>query len=88
MNRSPCTGKTTSSYRAAIYATDVISFDIYPVAETNGQLELVPNAIDNLKIWSQRAVLVRTGNHVEENLITLCARCHQQIHLHDVTSSS
>ena len=30
---------------------DIISFDIYPVANYNGTLELVPNGVDNLKAW-------------------------------------
>jgi len=52
IGRGPCTGETTSYYPAAIQAADIIAFDIYPVAEYNGQLELVPNGIDNLKTWS------------------------------------
>jgi hypothetical protein len=50
--RGTCTGETTSYYPAATQAADIISFDIYPVADYNGQLEMVPAGIDNLKAWS------------------------------------
>ena len=51
LGRGSCTGETTSYYPAAIAGGDVISFDIYPVADYNGQLELVANGFDNLKTW-------------------------------------
>lgn len=49
--RGSCTGDTTY-YTQAIAAGDIISFDIYPVADYSGQLTLVPNGIDNLKKWA------------------------------------
>jgi hypothetical protein len=49
--RGSCTGQTTSYYPLAVAGGDLISFDIYPVAEYNGQLELVPNGVDNLRTW-------------------------------------
>jgi len=48
---SACAGDT-AYYPQAIQGGDIISFDIYPVADYNGQLELVPNGVDNLKTWS------------------------------------
>jgi hypothetical protein len=48
--RGSCTGNT-AYYPQAIAAGDIISFDIYPVADYNGQLELVPQGVDNLKTW-------------------------------------
>jgi hypothetical protein len=49
--RGTCTGQTTTYYPAAIQGGDIISFDIYPVADYNGRLELVAQGIDNLKSW-------------------------------------
>lgn len=49
--RGSCTGNT-AYYSQAIAGGDIISFDIYPVADYNGQLELVPNGVDNLKTWT------------------------------------
>jgi hypothetical protein len=49
--RGSCTGQTTTYYPYAVAGGDLISFDIYPVAEYNGKLELVPNGVDNLKTW-------------------------------------
>src|SRR5206468_1435876 len=49
--RGTCTGQTTSYYPTAIQGGDIISFDIYPVADYNGRLELVAQGIDNLKTW-------------------------------------
>ncbi len=48
--RGSCTGDT-AYYSQAIAGGDIISFDIYPVADYNGQLELVPGGVDNLKTW-------------------------------------
>jgi hypothetical protein len=49
--RGTCAGQAASYYPLAIAGGDIISFDIYPVAEYGGKLELVPNGLDNLKIW-------------------------------------
>jgi hypothetical protein len=49
--RGSCTGNTTY-YAQAAAAGDVISFDVYPVADYNGQLELVATGVDNLKTWT------------------------------------
>jgi hypothetical protein len=49
--RGSCTGNT-AYYAQSMAAGDIISFDIYPVADYNGQLELVPNGVDNLKTWA------------------------------------
>jgi hypothetical protein len=49
--RGRCSGQTESYYPYAVAGGDLISFDIYPVANYNGRLELVPNGIDNLKRW-------------------------------------
>jgi hypothetical protein len=51
IGRGSCTGDTTY-YSQAIAAGDIISFDVYPVANYNGQLELVANGVDNLKTWA------------------------------------
>jgi len=51
--RGSCTGDT-AYYSQAMAGGDIISFDIYPVANYNGQLELVPNGVDNLKSWAAR----------------------------------
>jgi hypothetical protein len=48
--RGSCTGDT-AYYPQAIAAGDIISFDIYPVADYSGELQLVPQGIDNLKTW-------------------------------------
>jgi hypothetical protein len=50
VGRGSCTGDT-AYYPQAIAGGDIISFDIYPVADYNGELELVPNGVDNLKTW-------------------------------------
>ena len=49
--RGSCTGNT-AYYSQAMAGGDIISFDIYPVADYNGQLDLVPNGVDNLKTWA------------------------------------
>lgn len=49
--RGSCTGETTSYYPFAVAGGDIVAFDIYPVAYYNGQLELVPNGVDNLNTW-------------------------------------
>jgi hypothetical protein len=51
IGRGTCIGQTTSYYPLAVAGGDIISFDIYPVAEYDGLLELVPNGLDNLKTW-------------------------------------
>jgi hypothetical protein len=51
IGRGTCIGQTTSYYPLAVAGGDIISFDIYPVAEYEGRLELVPNGLDNLKTW-------------------------------------
>jgi hypothetical protein len=48
--RGSCTGDT-AYYPQAIAGGDIISFDVYPVADYNGQLELVATGVDNLKSW-------------------------------------
>jgi len=55
--RGSCTSDT-AYYAQAIAGGDIISFDIYPVAEYNGQLQLVPNGIDNLKTWSNGTKII------------------------------
>ncbi len=54
---SACAGDT-AYYPQAMQGGDIISFDIYPVADYNGQLELVPNGVDNLKIWSNNGKII------------------------------
>jgi hypothetical protein len=54
---SACSGDT-AYYPQAIQGGDIISFDIYPVAYYNGQLELVPNGLDNLKTWSNNNKII------------------------------
>ena len=49
--RGDCVGET-NYYVQASPGGDILSFDIYPVANYGGQLELVPQGIDNLKEWS------------------------------------
>jgi hypothetical protein len=49
--RGSCAGETTSYYPFAVTGGDIISFDVYPVAEYLGELQLVPNGVDNLKTW-------------------------------------
>ena len=51
VGRGTCTGDT-SYYPAAMQGGDIISFDIYPVANYSGQLELIPNGVDNLRTWA------------------------------------
>jgi hypothetical protein len=51
IGRGICIGRTTSYYPLAVSGGDIISFDIYPVAEYGGRLELIPNGLDNLKTW-------------------------------------
>jgi hypothetical protein len=51
IGRGSCTGQTASYYPKAVAGGDVISFDIYPVAEYSGRLEMVPQGVDNLKSW-------------------------------------
>jgi hypothetical protein len=55
--RGSCTGDT-AYYPSAMQGGDIISFDIYPVANYNGQLELVPNGVDNLKTWSNNSKII------------------------------
>jgi hypothetical protein len=49
--RGTCTGQTESYYPYAVGGGDIISFDVYPVANYGGRLAQVPNGIDNLKAW-------------------------------------
>jgi hypothetical protein len=49
--RGSCTGQTDSYYPQAMQGGDIISFDIYPVADYSGRLEMVAQGIDNLKRW-------------------------------------
>ncbi len=49
--RGSCTGDT-AYYSQASAAGDVISFDVYPVADYNGELEVVATGLDNLKTWT------------------------------------
>jgi hypothetical protein len=51
IGRGSCTGDT-AYYSQAIAGGDIISFDVYPVSDYNGQLELVANGVDNLKTWA------------------------------------
>lgn len=64
VGRGTCRGDT-SYYPSAIRGGDIITFDIYPVANYDGQLEIVPRGIDNLKKWAQQA----GGSHVIWNFI-------------------
>ncbi len=57
IGRGSCAGNT-AYYAQAMQGGDIISFDIYPVADYNGQLELVPNGIDNLKTWSNNTKII------------------------------
>jgi len=63
--RGSCTGNT-AYYPQAIAGGDIISFDIYPVANYNGQLQLVPNGVDNLKTWAAQC---NCGNKAIWNVI-------------------
>ena len=49
--RGSCTGDT-AYYAQASAAGDIISFDVYPVANYSGQLERVAIGLDNLKTWT------------------------------------
>ena len=49
--RGTCTGNT-AYYPKAIAAGDIILFDIYPVADYSGKLELVSQGVNNLKTWA------------------------------------
>jgi hypothetical protein len=49
--RGSCAEETTSYYPEAARAGDIISFDVYPVADYNGQLEMVANGMHNLNSW-------------------------------------
>lgn len=49
--RGPCTGKTTNYYPQAIKGGDIVGFDVYPVADYGGRLELIAKGLDNLKTW-------------------------------------
>ena len=49
--RGSCSGDT-NYYVQASAGGDILSFDIYPVADYGGELELIPQGIDNLKTWS------------------------------------
>lgn len=51
IGRGSCTGQTTSYYPAAMQGGDIISYDIYPVSDSNGRLEVVASGLDNLKTW-------------------------------------
>lgn len=51
VGRGVCSGDT-NYYAQAAAAGDVLSFDIYPVANYNGRLELIPNGVDNLRAWT------------------------------------
>ena len=55
--RGSCTGDT-SYYPQAIQGGDIVSFDIYPVADYNGRLELVATGVDNLKTWSNNGKII------------------------------
>lgn len=55
--RGSCTGNT-SYYPQAVQGADIISFDIYPVTNYNGQLELVSKGVDNLKTWSNNNKII------------------------------
>ena len=64
--RGSCTGDT-SYYPAAIPGGDVITFDIYPVSDYNGQLELMATGVINLKTWSNGTKII--WNFVEASSI-------------------
>lgn len=51
IGRGRCKGQTTSYYPLAMAGGDIVSFDIYPVADYAGRLQLVANGVDNLKTW-------------------------------------
>jgi hypothetical protein len=51
VGRGSCRGET-SYYQQAEQGGDIISFDIYPVAEYGGRLELVAKGLDNLSRWT------------------------------------
>ncbi len=51
--RGAACASDTAYYPVAIQGADIISFDIYPVADYNGRLEIVPDGVDNLKTWSK-----------------------------------
>jgi hypothetical protein len=57
IGRGSCTGNT-AYYPQAIQGGDIISFDIYPVADYSGQLELVAKGVDNLKAWSNNSKII------------------------------
>ena len=66
IGRGPCTGDT-AYYPIAMQGGDIISFDIYPIADYNGQLELVPRGVDNLKMWSNNKKII--WNFVEASAL-------------------
>ncbi|RIL08824.1 MAG: hypothetical protein DCC75_07945 [Proteobacteria bacterium] len=51
IGRGVCTGDT-SYYPQASQAGDILSFDIYPAVDYDGQLELVAQGVQNLVNWS------------------------------------
>jgi hypothetical protein len=49
--RGSCTGET-NYYTQASPGGDILSFDIYPISDYNGKLEMVPAGVANLVAWS------------------------------------
>ena len=70
VGRGTCSGDTNYYVQASL-GGDILSFDLYPVADYGGQLELISQGVDNLKRWS--------GN--QEDPLALCGSLvHQRRH--------
>lgn len=55
VGRGSCKGNHEDWYPAAMAAVDIVSFDVYPVFDGDGQLELVAKGMRNLGRWAERS---------------------------------
>jgi hypothetical protein len=66
VGRGSCTGDT-DYYGDAAPAGDILSFDVYPIADYAGKLEMVATGMDNLVSWSNGKKII--WNFIEGSAI-------------------
>ena len=89
VGRGSCTGDT-NYYVQASAGGDILSFDIYPVSQYNGQLELIPNGIDNLKTWSGNQKILWSfaeGSNINGNAVPTAAQVLAEVWMALIHSS-
>lgn len=51
--RGKCTGNGEAYYPRAVEGSDIVAYDVYPVAEVGGRLDVIAKGVRNLVRWSQ-----------------------------------